>query len=152
MNLRFHLGTAAVGCALLATTIVAAAPPREIAITANDTMKYSIETIEAKPGEMLTVKLTNVGTMPKMAAAHDFVLLAKGTNVDQLTTDGIMARDTDYIAAKYKKDVLAKTKLLGPGESDSVTFKAPTAPGSYAYICTFPGHYASGMKGTLVVK
>ena len=47
--------------------------------------------------------------------------------------------------------MLASTKLVGPGEVAEVSFKAPTAPGSYTYICTFPGH-ATTMKGMLVVK
>ena len=33
-----------------------------------------------------------------------------------------------------------------------VTFDAPTEPGEYVYLCSFPGHYAAGMKGLLVVK
>jgi len=28
----------------------------------------------------------------------------------------------------------------------------PAAPGSYPYVCTFPGHFVAGMKGNLVVK
>ena len=51
----------------------AAGAGRTIELTADDTMKYSVTNIEAKPGETLTVKLTNKGTMPKMAAAHNFV-------------------------------------------------------------------------------
>ena len=45
----------------------AAAPasgPREIEITANDMMKYSLTNIEAKPGEDIKVVLTNIGTQP----------------------------------------------------------------------------------------
>jgi uncharacterized cupredoxin-like copper-binding protein len=33
-----------------------------------------------------------------------------------------------------------------------VKFTAPQAPGEYPFICTFPGHYAIGMKGVLVVR
>jgi uncharacterized cupredoxin-like copper-binding protein len=28
----------------------------------------------------------------------------------------------------------------------------PKAPGSYPYVCTFPGHFQAGMRGTLEVK
>jgi azurin len=56
------------------------------------------------------------------------------------------------IAFEQEFYVLAKTKLLGPGESDSVTFTAPGAPGAYDYICTFPEHYAGGMKGVMTVR
>jgi len=47
--------------------------------------------------------------------------------------------------------VIASTKMLGPGETATVTFTAP-APGVYDYICTFPGHALAGMRGTLTVK
>ena len=56
----------------------------------------------------------------------------------------------DYMPAANKKDVLVATKMLGPGEEDSVVFTAPE-PGVYDYICTFPGHYAL-MNGVMTVK
>ena len=51
-----------------------------------------------------------------------------------------------------KDQVLAATTMAGPGETVEVTFKVPTAPGTYHYMCTFPGHFAAGMRGTIVVK
>jgi azurin len=48
--------------------------------------------------------------------------------------------------------IIAHTGLVAGGESDTVTFTAPEEPGDYEYICTFPGHFAAGMKGTLTVK
>jgi azurin len=47
--------------------------------------------------------------------------------------------------------VIAATKMLGPGETDTVSFTAPAA-GTYDYICTFPGHAMAGMRGVLTVK
>ena len=58
-------------------------------------------------------------------------------------------KDTDYIAQSMADKVIAKTKLLGGGESDAIEFS--TAPGTYDFICTFPDH--SGiMKGKLIVS
>ena len=51
-----------------------------------------------------------------------------------------------------KASVLAMTGLAGPGETVQVTFKAPAKPGKYPFVCSFPGHYLSGMKGELTVK
>jgi azurin len=51
-----------------------------------------------------------------------------------------------------KASVLASTPLAGPGETVEVTFKAPTAAGEYTFLCSFPGHFLSGMKGALTVK
>lgn len=123
---------------------------RTIELTGDDTMKYNVTAIKAKPGEALHIKLTNKGTMPKMAAAHNFVLLKKGTDMNAFTTAAVMAGATDYIPAKFKDRIIASTKMAGPGETVEVDFKAPTAPGTYDFICSFPGHFAT-MKGTLTV-
>ena len=42
--------------------------------------------------------------------------------------------------------------MAANGQEVSTTFKAPAKPGTYPYICTFPGHFFAGMKGTLIVK
>jgi azurin len=125
---------------------------RTVNLTGGDDMKYSVTTIEAKPGEMIHVVLKNTGTIPKIAMAHNFVLLALATDVNEFTKAAMTAQATDYVPADQKAKVLASTKLAGPGETVEVSFKAPAKAGSYNYLCTFPGHYAAGMKGTLVVK
>ena len=51
-----------------------------------------------------------------------------------------------------KDQVLAATALAGPGETVDVTFKVPATAGSYPFLCTFPGHFAAGMRGNIVVK
>jgi azurin len=62
-----------------------------------------------------------------------------------------MAAASDYVP-KGSKDVLAATKLLGPNETDTITFTAPRVPGEYLYVCSFPGHYSQGTKGFMTVK
>ena len=125
---------------------------RTVELTGGDDMKYNTTTINAKPGEMLHVVLKSTGTIPKIAMAHNFVLLVLGADVDAFLKSAMNARDTDYVPADQKAKVLASSKLAGPGETVEVTFKAPAKPGSYPYMCTFPGHYTAGMKGQLVVK
>lgn len=141
---------------LAASTLLAASPAaaaaREVKITGNDQMQYSVKRIEAKPGEELKVVLIAVSSMPKTEMAHNFILLKKGTNPDSVVMAAAMARKTDYIPEAKKGQFLASTKLAGGGETVEVTFAAPTEPGEYVYLCTFPGHYAGGMKGVLVVK
>jgi azurin len=135
-----------------AAAAVKAGTGRAVNLTGGDDMKYNQTTIEAKPGEMIHVVLKNVGTIPKIAMAHNFVLLALGTDVNEFTKAAMTAQATDYVPADQKAKVLASTKLAGPGETVEVSFKAPAKAGSYNYLCTFPGHFAAGMKGTLVVK
>ena len=123
---------------------------RVVEITGNDQMKFSVASIEAKAGEELKVKLTNVGQLPKEAMGHNWVLLQKGTDVAAFAAAASTAKDTDYIPASMKDKVIAHTKVLGPKQSDEITFKAPEA-GEYTFICSFPGHYFM-MKGTLTVR
>jgi len=115
-------------------------------------MKFDLTEIRAKPGEALAVTLKNVGTMPKFSMGHNWVLLAENVNLETFATDAAKAVKNEYVPTIKPKRVLAATKLLGPAESDTVLFYAPTKPGRYAYVCSFPGHYQVGMKGELIVE
>lgn len=128
-----------------------AAPPKVVEINGDDFMKFDVKNFEAKPGQQVTVKLKNVGELPKEAMAHNWVLLAKQANAASFVAAGTGHPETDYIPFEQSFYVLAKTKLLGPGESDSVTFTAPHESGQYDYICSFPEHYGGGMKGVMTV-
>lgn len=125
--------------------------PRVVEMTGNDAMKFSVTSIAAKPGETLTVRLKSIGTLPKIAMAHNFVLLAAGTDAAAFANVAATSAPT-YIPAAQKAKVLAMTAMAGPGETVEVTFKVPAKPGRYDYICSFPGHFLAGMKGVLVVK
>jgi azurin len=131
---------------------LAAQTPRTIEISAADDMKYDKTTIEAKPGETIKIKLTPKGTMPKIAMSHNVVVLKLGTDAAAFVAAGATAQATQYIAPDKKTQVIASTPLAGNGESVEATFKVPAAAGSYPFVCTFPGHFAAGMKGNLVVK
>lgn len=125
---------------------------RTVTITGSEQMKYDVTTIPAKPGEELHIVVKAVGSMPKVAMAHNFVLLKAGVNPQDISTAAMTARDTDFIPESMKDKIIAHTGLAGGGETTEVTFKAPAKPGTYTYMCTFPGHFAVGMKGELVVK
>ena len=128
------------------------ADPRTVTITAGDDMKFSVTQITAKPGERLKIVLTSKGTMPKIAMAHNVVVLAKGTDVNAFVNASAMARNAAYVAPSFAKQVIASTKLAGNGETVDVTFTVPKAPGKYDFICSFPGHFLGGMRGVLTVK
>jgi azurin len=125
---------------------------RTVELTSGDNMKYDVTEITAKPGESLHIVLKNTGTMPKIAMAHNFVLLKAGTDAAEFTKAAFNARETDFIPPAMKAAVLANTALAGAGETVETTFKAPAKPGTYTFICSFPGHLALGMRGTLTVK
>ncbi len=141
------------GLALLALpTLVAAQQPRTIEIKGTDDMKYSVTSIVAKPGERIRVVLIAAGSMPKIVMAHNWILLKKNADQQAFINASALARDTGFIAPAQKANVLASTTLIGAGEKAEVTFTAPKVAGPYPYVCSFPGHFAAGMKGTLTVK
>ena len=130
----------------------AADPTRSLDIIGSDDMKFSITTITAKRGETLRIRLISKGTIPKVAMAHNVVVLKLGTDVLKLLKDGAPHRGTDFIPPAMMGAVIAKTPFAGPGETVEVTFTVPAKPGQYPFLCTFAGHYQAGMKGTLIVK
>lgn len=147
----------ALGCSALLISVAGCsrapeAPPKTVEITADDKMKFSISAFDVAPGQKVTVTLKNIGTSPKASMGHDFVVLKKNTNVTAFLDAGSTQAAHEYIAPEMEKDIIAHTKLLGPNESDTVTFTAPYVPGDYDFICSFPGHATQGMKGIMTVK
>jgi azurin len=47
--------------------------------------------------------------------------------------------------------IITATPLVNPGETYKLRFTAPSAPGNYPFVCTFPGHWRL-MKGIMIVK
>jgi azurin len=128
------------------------AAPRVVHIQVGDNMKFAPAAFAAAPGESITVVLTDVGQMPKVAMGHNFVLLKKASEAKGIVDKCASARATEFVAPDVKPQLIAVTKLVGPGETAEVTFTVPAQRGDYLFICTFPGHFAMGMKGTLTVK
>ncbi len=143
-------GAALVGAAL--TAAAASAAPRVVQMKGSDDMKYSVTKIQATAGEELRIVLSVSSAMAKDAMAHNFVLLDPATDLNAFVTKAAVARKTEFIPASLKDKILTHTSLAGNGETAEVTFKAPSKPGTYPYLCTFPGHFAGGMKGELIVK
>ena len=100
---------------------------RTVEITGGDDMKYSVTSIPAKPGETLRIRLVSKGTLPKVAMAHNVVVLKAGAKQIDFANAAAMASATGYIPAAMKDQVLAATTMAGPGETVEVTFKVPAA-------------------------
>jgi azurin len=135
-----------------AATAATAQPGRAVEITANDTMKFSTVEIHAKAGERLSVTLVNTGATPKFSMGHNWILLTPDANVDEFLTSAAEAPTTEYVPPVKKAQILAATKLLGPGERDTATFTAAATPGRYPFLCSYPGHAQVGMRGVLIVE
>jgi azurin len=119
----------------------------EIACDGNN-MAFDPTSLTAPAGQVVQVNFNNVSTIFE----HNWVLVAGGADVaDQVNQAATGAGpDLDYIPADQSQ-ILAHTKLTPRGETGTITFTTPTEAGEYVYLCTFPGHYLAGMRGTLLV-
>lgn len=123
-----------------------------ITIKGTNQMRFSVESIQATPGQKITVKLSNDSKFPATSMSHNFVLLKSGIDAEAFDKAGLTHPKEGYLDPKLKDQMIAHTDMIGGGQTTEVTFNAPTKPGNYMYICTFPGHFGAGMKGTLTVK
>ncbi len=126
---------------------------KEIVITGNDAMQFDLKKFDVSPGESVKLTLKNIGSIPKIAMGHNLVVLKKGVDAlafgQKVLASGGSA--TNALPKSLLGDVIAHTKLLGPGESETISFTAPEKSGDYQYVCTFPGHFAM-MRGVMEVK
>ena len=130
----------------------AGARPRTIHLSGLDNMSFTDTTIEARPGELIEVELHTIGAQPADVLKHNFVLLDRGVSVDGFIRVAALARDTGYLPTSFERQIIAATNLAAASETVTTTFRAPTAPGQYPFVCSYPSHFAAGMKGTLIVK
>ena len=112
-------------------------------------MKYKQTSITVKAGQEVTIVLENTATSPAMQ--HNVVVLTSNDDaiVNRVGQAAMSAQSNDYIPED--EAILAHTALAQPGQTVRVTFTTPSQPGTYRYICTFPGHYVT-MQGTMTVE
>jgi len=121
-----------------------------VTLEGNDAMQYDKTEITVKAGQTVKLTLKHVGKAPVTAMGHNFVLLKPGVDAEAFANDAINAKDNDYIPADREGEIIAHTKMVGGGESTEIEFPAPE-PGTYDFLCSFPGHYAL-MHGKFIVQ
>lgn len=121
----------------------------QLQISGDDAMKYDKNELRVPAGSTVQLTLTHIGTMSKQTMGHNWVLLKQGVDFQTFGMSAIAEKDNDYIPPQTT-DVIVHTKMLGGGESDTITFTAPE-PGTYTFICSFPGHFGS-MNGKFIVE
>lgn len=121
----------------------------KVFIESNDQMKFNKSEIRVKGGTTITLVLKHTGKLPVQSMGHNFVLLKKGTDIPTFARKAMSARNTNYVPTN-SSEVIVATKVIGGGETTSITFKVPTR-GTYDFICTFPGHF-SLMWGKFIVE
>jgi azurin len=121
-------------------------------IEGNDAMQFNVGSITV-PASCTEFKITlkHSGQMPVAAMGHN-VVIAAAADMQGIAADGIGAGvAADYIKAGDAR-VIAHSKLVGGGESTTISFPVSKLGGTgpYAFFCSFPGHDAM-MKGTIAV-
>lgn len=140
----------AVSLLVLASGQVFAEENCSVTVDSTDQMTFDKKEIEiSKSCKTFTVNLTHSGSLPKQVMGHNWVL-SKEADAQPVAMDGLSAGiDNSYLKADDAR-VIAHTKVIGAGETDSVSFDVSklSADEKYLFFCSFPGHI-SMMKGTL---
>ncbi|MCB1204671.1 MAG: HEAT repeat domain-containing protein, partial [Verrucomicrobiae bacterium] len=112
-------------------------------------MLYDTTSFTVSPGQPVKLVLSNPD-----ATQHNLVI-GKPGSVEELGLAGNeMAKDPSGLSRNFIPEsdkILHHTKLVDPGSSETLRFTAPKEPGTYPYLCTFPGHWIL-MKGEMHVK
>lgn len=138
--------------AICASQLQAQTATASFEISGNDSMKFNVTSFAVKPGEVVHVSLSNIGTLPKSVMGHNWVLLKAGKTAAAYASAAANAKDEDYEPKSQAAYVIASIGLLGARQNGEVTFTAPSEPGNYQYLCSFPGHFQVGMRGVMTVK
>lgn len=122
---------------------------RPMRIEARDNLQFSTKVLQCSPGESIKLTFANPDVVP-----HNWALLRPGS-LDKIgnLANGLV-NDPDAYLRHYvpeSKDVICYTDIVEPKEESTIYFVAPTEPGRYPYLCTFPGHWMV-MNGELIVK
>lgn len=121
-----------------------------IALAGNDLMQFDKKEFRVQAGQEVTLTFRHTGKLEKKVMGHNFVLLKPGTDITAFSIAAAEAGETADWIPDGGSNVIAHTKMLGGGETITLTFMAPEA-GTYDFICSFPGHSAL-MRGKFIVE
>ena len=115
--------------------------------TVLEMMRYDTTTIKVKAGKPVKIVLINDDFMP-----HNMVIGLSGS-AEEIGTKaeamGAAGFEKGFIPVCDK--ILHFTKMIDHQGTATLEFTAPTQPGNYDMVCTFPGHWRL-MRGTMQVQ
>jgi len=117
--------------------------------TVREQMRYDTTRLIVEAGKPFEILFENSDMMPhnltvlKPASRERIGKLAQTMRPDQLDAQGRAYLPQDDA-------VLGATKLLEPGQKESLKLTAPADEGEYDYVCTYPEHWQA-MWGKLIV-
>jgi len=135
-------------CLLLANSVYGA--DCSTVVGSNDDMLFEVRKITISRSCVdFTITLKHHGRAAKEIMGHNLVI-TKVKDLEGLALEGQKyGIDNDYLVPNDKR-IIAHTKMIGGGESDTITFKVANfaADTKYGYICTYPGHFVM-MRGAI---
>jgi azurin len=120
-----------------------------VEISAGQNLSFDQREMKVQAGQTVALRFKNPDVVP-----HNWALLKPGSleEVGQLANRLIADPDAafnQYIPQSDK--VICYTDIVEGKESFEIFFRAPSEPGRYPYLCTFPGHWMV-MNGVLVIE
>ncbi|MGI9474036.1 MAG: c-type cytochrome [Rubripirellula sp.] len=116
--------------------------------TVEEEMRYDIPYFAVEAGKSVQIVLENHDLMP-----HNLVITSPG-DLKEVAQLGLQVGPNNgweglqYVPESDK--VLHATQMVPANQQTRLTFTAPTEPGEYPYVCTFPQHWYR-MYGVMVV-
>ena len=124
----------------------------EQVIEGNDALQFNSKAMTVSAAcETITITLNHTGQLPANIMGHNWVLTKSSDFMPVAQAGGAAGLENDYVPQNDAR-VIAYSKIIGGGESTTVTFSASALSSneSYTFFCSFPGHYAI-MQGSLTV-
>lgn len=116
--------------------------------TLPERMSYDKEMIAVAAGKPVEFVFQNDDLMP-----HNLVITQPGALEEVGMLAESTAQDPGALARHYippSDKLLLTSQLLHAGQTQKLSFTAPSEPGVYPYVCTYPGHWRR-MYGALYV-
>lgn len=116
-------------------------------------MLFTVKQFAVVAGQPVKIVFTNPD-----ATDHNLVVVKPDALAEVGMAANEMAKDpknanSDFVPAAKSDLILHASPMIGPTRKSLVhvlRFRAPTEPGIYPYVCTFPGHWVV-MNGEMVV-
>lgn len=118
--------------------------------TVPDLMLFDKERLVVQAGKTFEILFENNDIMP-----HNLVITQPGALEEIGTTSELQATQPGAMERGYvpqSPKVLIATRLLQPREAQKMAWTAPTKPGIYPIVCTYPGHWRRMYAALYVVE
>jgi plastocyanin len=123
-------------------------PDQVITVGTKPGLKFDLSEVQVKAGSRVKWVFNNNDDM-----LHNCVIVkpnAANTVGEAAIKLGLKGSELNYVPKLGS--VLFHTNILQPETTETLYFTAPTEPGDYQFVCTFPGHHMLMLGKLKVVK